>query len=97
MIKSIISVLLLGTVTSMTAPAIAYPDIVEPERIVCESISEDYLECDRFVYDTGEFIETYYLNIYTNEYTLENPLGPLVDTFEDTLDDTFEDTLDYNY
>lgn len=69
--RVIISVLLLGAITGITTPAIAYPNITEPEMIVCEDISESIMKCDRYIDRTGEFIETYYINIYTNEYTIE--------------------------
>lgn len=79
--KVITSLLLLSLIVS---PAFAYPNITQPERIVCEDISETIMKCDRFIYDTGEFIETYYLNKYTNEYTIE--ITPDVEP-EETVDD----------
>ena len=54
-------------------PAQAYPTITYWERIDCNSITETILKCDRYNGQTGIFIESYYLDRYTNEYTFEDP------------------------
>ena len=54
-------------------PAQAYPNIIYWERIDCNSITETILKCDRYNGQTGIFIESYYLDRYTNEYTFEDP------------------------
>jgi len=72
-------------------PAQAYPNIVYWERIDCNLITETIQKCDRYHGQTGRFIESYYLDIYTNEHSFIPPLEAEIvvpDVIEEeTLDD----------
>lgn len=73
--NAIISGLLFGAAHGMIVPAHSYPNITEPETIHCKQITETILECDRYQM-SGVFIESYYLDMYTNEHTLQDPREP---------------------
>ena len=78
-----LSVILAGSIL----PAQAYPTITYWERIDCNPVTETILKCDRYNGQTGIFIESYYLDRYTNEYTFEDPREIQPDTDEIELED----------
>ena len=78
-----LSVILAGSIL----PAQAYPTITYWERIDCNPVTETILKCDRYNGQTGTFIESYYLDRYTNEYTLVDPREIQPDTDEIELED----------
>ena len=80
-----LSVVLAGSIL----PAQAYPTITYWERIDCNPVTETILKCDRYNGQTGIFIESYYLDMYTNEYTFVDPreIQPDTDTDEIELED----------
>ena len=89
-----LSVILVGSIL----PAQSYPNIVYWERIDCNPITETIQKCDRYNGQTGVFIESYYLDMYTNEHSFVDPrepeiVEPIVE--EDTLDDIQPD-VEYN-
>jgi hypothetical protein len=73
--NAIISGLLFGAAHGMVVPAHSYPNIVEPETIHCKQITETVLECDRYQM-SGGFIETYYMDMFTEEVTFIDPIEP---------------------
>ena len=77
-----LSVILAGSIL----PAQAYPTITEWERIDCNPVTETILKCDRYKGQTGIFIESYYLDRYTNEYTFEDPREIQPDIIEEEPD-----------
>ena len=81
-----LSVILAGSIL----PAQAYPNITYWERIDCNPITETILKCDRYNGQNGVFIESYYLDTYTNEYTFEDPREPEI-VIPDVIE---EETLD---
>ena len=89
MINKILSLSVI--LASSILPAQAYPTITYWERIDCNLITETIQKCDRYNGQNGAFIESYYLDTYTNEYTFEDPRGPEIvvpDVIEEeTLDD----------
>ncbi|AIX21412.1 hypothetical protein Syn7803C10_86 [Synechococcus phage ACG-2014f] len=69
-------------------PAHAYPNIVYWERIDCNLITETIQKCDRYNGQNGVFIESYYLDIYTNEHSFIDPREPEIvvpDVIEEEL------------
>ena len=90
-----LSVVLAGSIL----PAQAYPTITYWERIDCNPITETIQKCDRYNGQTGVFIESYYLDMYTNEHSFVDPREPEIvvpDVIEeDTLDDIQPD-VEYN-
>jgi len=76
---------------SSILPAQAYPNIIYWERIDCNPITETIQKCDRYNGQNGVFIESYYLDIYTNEHSFVDPREPEIvvpDVIEEeTLDD----------
>ena len=90
-----LSVILAGSIL----PAQAYPTITHWERIDCNPVTETIQKCDRYNGQTGVFIESYYLDMYTNEHSFVDPREPEIvvpDVIEeDTLDDIQPD-VEYN-
>ena len=90
-----LSVVLAGSIL----PAQAYPTITYWERIDCNPVTETIQKCDRYNGQTGVFIESYYLDMYTNEHSFVDPREPEIvvpDVIEeDTLDDIQPD-VEYN-
>ena len=75
--NSIISGLLFGAAHVMVVPAHSYPNITQPETIDCNLITETVMKCDRFRM-SGVFIESYFLDTYTNEHSFVDPRGPQI-------------------
>ena len=68
-------------------PAHAYPNITQPETIDCQPITETIMKCDRFQM-SGDFIETYYMDMFSEEVTFEDPREPEIvvpDVIEEEL------------
>lgn len=95
--NAIISGLLFGAAHGMVAPAQSYPNIIYWERIDCNLITETIQKCDRYNGQNGSFIESYYLDTYTNEHSFVDPrepeiVEPIVDEESfDIVEPIFED------
>jgi len=75
--NAIISGLLFGAAHGMVVPAHSYPNITQPETIDCQPITETIMKCDRFQM-SGVFIETYYMDMFSEEVTFVDPRGPQI-------------------
>ena len=96
--NAIISGLLFGAAHGMVVPVHSYPNITQPETIDCQPITETIMKCDRFQM-SGVFIETYYMDMFSEEVTFVDPREPEIvvpDVIEEETLDDIQPDVGYN-